>query len=747
MRLSTWFAFFLFVPALAFRKAVKLAAKVYSSPPHGSFSLLKATNQPVKAHEKIPFQSLKDFYERCRRLSNLESEFMLSFWSDSLQCFQIIPNLNTNRVSVTTTCISLQTILHNPQHWKNSASWEPVGGKISLRNALNSLLKTPWSGDLYQAQNLVLTLAHFQACDKDDPKFVAALEHIIANRARLSLHRDQQVSTYSRYQNVRSLLAVLENHMIPTKLVGTDHISVALDRANIVAFDELCRQIAFFNSGDFAQFDVIVLAYNLLAYWDTSNSLFLKSFARGVIPTVNMKLVQSALRIIFSAQADDGTWRKGEPISKVNDPHRSRDIGNNYVFFFDLVASLLSSIGSKQPAVLAPYLSNLERCVEWAEINIQQEMLPEELDADTNLYKGTIVKGWRSNHLGDNGGAVAWCTAHVFQGLNELAKLARALLTESILAEFNGKMAPTSYISANQQEWKALMDSDLEINGEPTTLKQVLHTRLLLPQEQKDREINKLLLGSKEESAASPVTPMPPLYSLILFGPPGTAKTTICTSIANYLNYHFLTIDTACFLADGLEHIASRMTYVFNRLNSLERTVVLFDEIEEFCLDRENVNLGMESRLLTTAMLTQLNDLRRKQSCIFIVATNRLRSFDAAVIRPGRFDMLLFVGTPNLAARLSRLNSKLQSKGVGDDERARVVDMLGAYMKKNWEEVRFLSFAENESLLNTILEAVVRGTLLPQVIETKVHALLKTATIQGPVKAEYVTSESLSRLS
>lgn len=86
----------------------------------------------------------------------------------------------------------------------------------------------------------------------------------------------------------------------------------------------------------------------------------------------------------------------------------------------------------------------------------------------------------------------------------------------------------------------------------------------------------------------------------------GTAKTTICTSIANYLGWNFLTIDTACFLANGLENIASRMTYIFNRLNSLERTIILFDEIEEFCLDRENPSLGMESRLLTTAMLTQV---------------------------------------------------------------------------------------------------------------------------------------------
>lgn len=58
----------------------------------------------------------------------------------------------------------------------------------------------------------------------------------------------------------------------------------------------------------------------------------------------------------------------------------------------------------------------------------------------------------------------------------------------------------------------------------------------------------------------------------------------------------------------------------------------------------QDKSLSMESRMLTTAMLTQLNDLRRKQKCLFFIATNRLRSFDAAVIRPGRFDAIVFVG-------------------------------------------------------------------------------------------------------
>lgn len=194
--------------------------------------------------------------------------------------------------------------------------------------------------------------------------------------------------------------------------------------------------------------------------------------------------------------------------------------------------------------------------------------------------------------------------------------------------------------------------------GDATTLKVELASRLLLPQRAKEAASRAYLFPPDITN----ITPLdidssignsvgPPQYSAILFGPPGTAKTTICTSIASYLGWNFLTIDTASFLSNGLQNVASRMSYIFDKLKALERTIILFDEIEEFCLDRENPSLGMESRMLTTAMLTQLNDLRRQQACIFIVATNRLRSFDAAVTRPGRFDLLLFVGTPNLQVR------------------------------------------------------------------------------------------------
>jgi len=154
----------------------------------------------------------------------------------------------------------------------------------------------------------------------------------------------------------------------------------------------------------------------------------------------------------------------------------------------------------------------------------------------------------------------------------------------------------------------------------------------------------------------------------------------------------------------------------------------------------------MESRLLTTAMLTQLNELRRQQSCIFIVATNRLRSFDAAVTRPGRFDMLLFVGTPNLSARLQRLSSKLLNVRLPVEAKEKAAALVSDYMEARWDSLRFFTFAENEALLNACVDFAVRGELSRTVISNIANNIMRTATIQGAVKDDYLASELLSRV-
>jgi SpoVK/Ycf46/Vps4 family AAA+-type ATPase len=163
-------------------------------------------------------------------------------------------------------------------------------------------------------------------------------------------------------------------------------------------------------------------------------------------------------------------------------------------------------------------------------------------------------------------------------------------------------------------------------------------------------------------------------------------------------------------------------------------------------------------------MLTQLNNLRRQHAAVFIVATNRLRSFDSAVTRPGRFDMLCFVGTPNLPARVAAFRRKLSaSSALGEVDVQKACAELHAFLASHWEVsessddgdnkdgcsgLRFLSFAENDALSGTAVALATTGSLSRDspVLVARAAALLATSTIQGGVRDEYLASEPLSRV-
>ena len=471
------------------------------------------------------FSSLKKLLNRVNDVLSQETSFMSSFWNDELKCFSLYPQLQTSRVSITTTCFALTTIMKNSDNWKNIVAWEypgveehPAGGttfRISVKEICNSLdAALSSSTDPFQLPVLIHTLTSLRAVNVDDPSYLIAVERIIDQRSRLSLHRQQNTSSYLRYQNAKALMSIVNSDLVPSKVKGTNRIGYALERSNLVGFDELCRQIAFYQCGDSA-FDVVTTIYSFLIYWDTSLNPFLTSFARGFVPSINLKLCATALEIIFKSQSNDGTWSKGEPIFSSGNA-RTRDMGNNYCFYYDFLADLLDKVSDKHPELLAPYLPQIELSLRWAEDNVLEEMLPEECDNVTGRCYGTLVKGWRSNHLG-NGGAVSWCTSLVFSGIASMRKLLEKLITHDILTEFSGKMA---LAERSAKDWNSLMDADLLLSvNYKTTLKKELFSRLLQPQVEKETTSQRAFQKPFEEVVYSE---RQPLFSLILFGPPGT---------------------------------------------------------------------------------------------------------------------------------------------------------------------------------------------------------------------------------
>jgi len=689
-----------------------------------------------------------------------------------------------DRVSILSTSMALHSILLNPELWAPETSG---GSKVSIADIQQSLedpsskhtsdgsrlgnfripflitaltsLKTPASSRKLQAviaQTIVtvasatsrvlpdkLSQSTRDACVGACVGNAIDIQEILLPKGGLSM--------YLLYWSTRALTAAMlgkDSHgeaYISFNMIGD--AKACQDRVAQEALDELCRQLAYHASGERSLFDVMQLSYALMLHYETSGYKGAMICGEDRTTVFNEKLSDKALEVIFGAQLANGLWPQGAPIDREGQSMRG-DIGNSFVFSFDLIGSLLETFEATRANSLRPYLGHLEKSLQWAEDNLVESMVSSSCDLETSTSQGQIMRGWRSNHLG-KGGPVTVCTAQVFIAVAHMRSLLKKLRNQQVLEEFKGVIAEAE---PNNAAWARLMDADLEIGGKAASLKTVIDAKVIAPLVAlQQTDAMPLILGQGVKAAF-------PKYSMILYGPPGTAKTTICTSIAEKLGWSFVTIDTACFLANGMEQVASRMTYIFERLRELEDTVILFDEIEEFCLDREAPGLSMESRMLTTAMLTQLNDLRRKQRSVFIVATNRLRSFDAAVTRPGRFDMILLVGTPAMQDRLKRIEKKLQAAGVADvmmrqfDVEQETVKEVPAMVivqelfHSKWEEhIRFLNFAENEEFSDGVVQLIRSKKLAKESFSALLSQAMETATIQGPVRTEYLAGAKLSR--
>ena len=157
-------------------------------------------------------------------------------------------------------------------------------------------------------------------------------------------------------------------------------------------------------------------------------------------------------------------------------------------------------------------------------------------------------------------------------------------------------------------------------------------------------------------------------------------------------------------------------------------------------------------------MLTKLADLRGKRRVAFFIATNRLSVLDAAVTRPGRFDMQLFVGTPNLVARLRRFEAKLADlpTPLDVDATRTALAAFEALLTRRWAtDAMFLTFLETERLATDA--AILAGRLLASpgrestpsldaMFEELLDAQAATMTVRGSVRDDFLDSQTRSRI-
>lgn len=144
-----------------------------------------------------------------------------------------------------------------------------------------------------------------------------------------------------------------------------------------------------------------------------------------------------------------------------------------------------------------------------------------------------------------------------------------------------------------------------------------------------------------------------PPGGVLLYGPPGCSKTLLARAIATETKMNFLSVKGSELLSTYVGESEKAITMLFSRARQLAPCIVFFDELDGLAGTREgdtDGGTGVGQRVITQ-LLTELDGVRDRGLVVVIGATNKPRAIDSALLRPGRFDRLVYVPPPDPEGR------------------------------------------------------------------------------------------------
>src|SRR5690606_23667939 len=151
---------------------------------------------------------------------------------------------------------------------------------------------------------------------------------------------------------------------------------------------------------------------------------------------------------------------------------------------------------------------------------------------------------------------------------------------------------------------------------------------------------------------------------VMLFGPPGTGKTTFAKAIASRLAWPFIEVFPSRLGSDPAG-LAAGLRDTFGRIAELEHAVVFIDEVEEIA-SRRRGDPPSATQGVTNELLKLIPEFRDLPGRLLICATNFIRSLDPAFLRHGRFDYVIPIGLPDADARGAIWSANLPREAAVD---------------------------------------------------------------------------------
>jgi len=142
-----------------------------------------------------------------------------------------------------------------------------------------------------------------------------------------------------------------------------------------------------------------------------------------------------------------------------------------------------------------------------------------------------------------------------------------------------------------------------------------------------------------------------PPRGILLYGPPGTGKTLLAKATATEAAANFIAIKGPEVMSKWVGESEKRLREVFRKAKQVAPCIVFLDELDALAPTRGGGGDSRASDRLVDQLLTSMDGLENLEGVVVIGATNRPEIVDPALLRPGRFDRLLLVEAPDLAAR------------------------------------------------------------------------------------------------
>jgi transitional endoplasmic reticulum ATPase len=159
-----------------------------------------------------------------------------------------------------------------------------------------------------------------------------------------------------------------------------------------------------------------------------------------------------------------------------------------------------------------------------------------------------------------------------------------------------------------------------------------------------------------------------PAKGFLLFGPPGTGKTLLAKAVAREAQANFVATKSSDLLSKWYGESEQQVSQLFARARLVAPTVIFIDEIDSLAPIRGG-GLGepaVTERVVNT-ILAEMDGLEELQGVVVMAATNRPNLIDPALLRPGRFDELIYVPVPNAQGRRHILGIHTKDMPLGPD--------------------------------------------------------------------------------